>query len=108
MRKSSNKQDSRLCSIVVRTTPPSHAAATQAQVTPAAADAPAFSNFTSVATAPAAASDSSITEFTEYDVDMIWDRVFAANAVDLSLHKPHSELNSAEKTAWKTAKKTRG
>ncbi len=34
--------------------------------------------------------------------------MFAANALDLSLHKPRLELNSAEKTAWKTAKKTRG
>ncbi len=41
-------------------------------------------------------------------VNMIWNRVFAANALDLSLHKPHLELNSEEKTAWKTAKKTRG
>jgi hypothetical protein len=41
-------------------------------------------------------------------VDMIWDGVFAANALDLSLHKPRSELNSAEKTPRKTAKKMRG
>jgi hypothetical protein len=41
-------------------------------------------------------------------VGMIWDCVFAANALDLSLHKPHLELNSAEKTARKTAKKIRG
>jgi hypothetical protein len=37
--------------------------------------------------------------------DMIWNRVFAANALDLSLHKPRLELNSEEKTARKTAKK---
>jgi hypothetical protein len=41
-------------------------------------------------------------------VDMIWDHVFAANALDLSSHKPCLDLNSAEKTAQKTAKKTRG
>jgi hypothetical protein len=41
-------------------------------------------------------------------VDMIWDRVFVANALDLSLHKPCLELNSEEKTAWKTAKEMRG
>jgi hypothetical protein len=40
-------------------------------------------------------------------VDKIWDRMLAANALDLSLHKPCSELNAEEKTAWKTAKKTR-
>jgi hypothetical protein len=28
--------------------------------------------------------------------------------LDLSLHKPHLELNSEEKTGWKTAKKIRG
>jgi hypothetical protein len=38
-------------------------------------------------------------------VNMTWDRVFAANALDLSLHKPRSDLNSAEKIARKTAKK---
>ncbi len=37
-------------------------------------------------------------------VDMIWDRVFAANALDLSLHKPRSDLNSEEKTARKTTR----
>ena len=35
-------------------------------------------------------------------VDMI-----GANALDLSLHKPRSELNAKEKKAWKTAKNTR-
>ncbi len=39
---------------------------------------------------------------------MIWNRVFAANALDLSLHKPRLELNSEAKTAWETAKGTRG
>ena len=38
-------------------------------------------------------------------VDMIWDRMFGANALDLSLHKPRSELNAEEKQARKTAKK---
>ncbi len=38
-------------------------------------------------------------------VNMIRYCVFAANALDLSLHKPRSDLNSAEKTARKTAKK---
>jgi hypothetical protein len=38
-------------------------------------------------------------------VNMIWDRVFAANALDLSLHKPSLELKSEEKMAQKTAKK---
>ena len=37
-------------------------------------------------------------------VDMIWDRMFGANALDLSLHKPRSELNAKEKKARKTAK----
>jgi hypothetical protein len=41
-------------------------------------------------------------------IDMIWDCVFAANALDLSLHKPCSELNSEEKMARKVATKTRG
>ena len=40
-------------------------------------------------------------------VDMIWDRMFRANALDLSLHKPCSELNTKEKKARKTAKYTR-
>jgi len=39
-------------------------------------------------------------------VDMIWDRMFGANALDLSLHKPRSELNAEEKKARKTAKNT--
>ncbi len=38
-------------------------------------------------------------------IDMIWDRVFASIALDLSLHKPQLELNSEEKTARKTATK---
>jgi hypothetical protein len=41
-------------------------------------------------------------------VDMIWDCVFAAKALDLSFHKPRSEPYSEEKMARKTAKKTRG
>ena len=40
-------------------------------------------------------------------VNMIWDRMFGANALDLSLHKPRSELNAEEKKARKTAKNTR-
>jgi hypothetical protein len=40
-------------------------------------------------------------------VDMIWDRMFGANALDLSLHKSRSELNAEEKMARKTAKNTR-
>jgi len=40
-------------------------------------------------------------------VDMIWDCKFGANSLDLSLHKPHSELNAKEKKSWKTAKNTR-
>jgi hypothetical protein len=40
-------------------------------------------------------------------VDMIWDRMFGTNALDLSLHKPRSELNAEEKKARKTAKNTR-
>ena len=40
-------------------------------------------------------------------VNMIWDRMFGANALNLSLHKPCSELNTEEKKAWKTAKNTR-
>ena len=43
----------------------------------------------------------------ESGVDMIWDRMFGANALDLSLHKPRSELNAEEKKARKTAKNTR-
>ena len=37
-------------------------------------------------------------------VDMIWDRMFGANSLDLSLHKPRLELNAEEKKAQKTAK----
>jgi len=40
-------------------------------------------------------------------VNMIWDRMFGTNALDLSLHKPRSELNAEEKKARKTAKNTR-
>ena len=40
-------------------------------------------------------------------VNMIWDRMFGANALDLSLHKPCLELNAEEKKAPKTAKNTR-
>ncbi len=40
-------------------------------------------------------------------VDIIWDRMFGANALDLSLHKPRLELNAEEKKAGKTAKNTR-
>jgi hypothetical protein len=75
MRKSSNKQDSRLCSVVVRTSTPSHAAATQAQAVLAAADTPAVLAVTSVATAPAAASDSAIKAFTEYDKIIEFDHI---------------------------------
>ncbi len=40
-------------------------------------------------------------------VDMIWDRMFGANSLDLSLHKPRLELNAEEMKARKTAKNTR-
>ncbi len=40
-------------------------------------------------------------------VDLIWDPMFGANALDLSVHKPRSELNAKEKKTRKTAKKTR-
>jgi hypothetical protein len=40
-------------------------------------------------------------------VNMIWDHMFGANALDLSLHKPCSELNAEEKKARKTAKNMR-
>jgi hypothetical protein len=75
MRKSPNEGASRLCGVVVHTSPPSHAAATQAQAVPAAADAPAVPTITSVATALAAASDSSVTAFTEYDKNIEFDHV---------------------------------
>jgi hypothetical protein len=75
MRKSSNEQDSRLCGIVVLTSLPLHATATQAQAIPAAADAPAIRTITSIATAPAAASDATVAAFTEYDKNIEFDHV---------------------------------
>jgi hypothetical protein len=56
---SSNDRDSRLCGVVVHTTPPSHDAAAT-QVDPAAATAPAGRAITSVAAAPAAASNAAV------------------------------------------------
>ncbi len=75
MWKSSNNRDSRLCGIVVRMSPPLHAAATQAQAITAAAAAPAILTITSIATAPAAASDAAVTAFTEYDKNIEFDHV---------------------------------
>jgi hypothetical protein len=75
MQKSSNEQDSHLYGVVVRTSLPLHAAATQAQAVQAAADAPAIPTVTSVVTAPAAASDATITAFTEYDKNIEFDHV---------------------------------
>jgi hypothetical protein len=75
MRKSFNEQDFSLCGIVVCRSPPSHAAATRAQAIPAVIDAPAVLTITSVATAPTAASDSTVTVFTEYDKNIEFDHV---------------------------------
>ncbi len=68
-------RNSHLCGVVVHMSPPLHAATTQAQAVPAAADASAVPTVTSVATAPAAASDSTITAFTEYDKNIEFDHV---------------------------------
>ena len=73
-RKSSNDRDSRLCGVVVHTTPPSHDAAA-AQVNPAAATASAGWAVTSVAAAPAAASNAAVEAFTEYDGYIEFDNV---------------------------------
>jgi hypothetical protein len=75
MQKSSNKPDSRLCGVGVCTSLPLHASATQAQAVLAAADAPAVPTVTSVATAPAAASDAAITAFTKNDENIEFDHV---------------------------------
>jgi hypothetical protein len=74
VRKSSNDRDSRLCGVVMHTTPPTHAAA--AQVHPAAAAAaPAGRAVTSVAAAPAAASNAAVAAFSEYDDYIQFDNV---------------------------------
>ncbi len=60
--KSSNDRLSCLCDDLVRTTPPSHAAAAQAN--PAAAAAPVSPAVVSIAAAPVAAFDATIAAFT--------------------------------------------
>ena len=74
VRKSSNDRDSRLCGVVVHTTPPSHDAAVT-QVDPAAATAPAGWAVTSIAAAPAAASNAAVEAFPEYDSYIGFDNV---------------------------------
>jgi len=65
VRKSSNNRDSHICDTVVHTTPPSHAAA--AQAVPAAAASPTCLAVASIAAAPMAAFNATVTAFTEYD-----------------------------------------
>ncbi len=83
MQKSSNERDSLLWGVVVHTSLPLHAAATQTQAVLAAADAPAVLTITSIATAPAAASDAAVTAFTEYDKNIEFNHVIDGRSMGI-------------------------